>query len=170
MERGILLRNVQRKDAGFYYCHATEHGFTQGLLHLQLEVIYAQQADSLSLSWEEESTQPFLRKLWYQDFLQLVDHPNLSTMDQVCEQLWSRKSHQPKKKPHPLPPLLNIKSKSQKWKHLEEKRKARSRRTHEVPRAERAPRSTDIWWPIGRWTYPNLCAGKGQGSRVGVWE
>ncbi|XP_070594875.1 semaphorin-3B isoform X1 [Erythrolamprus reginae] len=145
MERGILLRSVQRKDAGFYYCHATEHGFTQDLLHLQLEVIFAQPSDSLPLSWEEESTQPFHRKLWYQDFLQLVDHPNLSTMDQVCEQLWSRKSHQPKKKPPPLPPLFNIKSKSQKWKHLEEKRKARSRRTHEVPRAERAPRSTDIW-------------------------
>uniref|UniRef100_A0A8C6X8S7 Semaphorin 3B n=1 Tax=Naja naja TaxID=35670 RepID=A0A8C6X8S7_NAJNA len=106
MERGILLRSVQRKDAGFYYCHATEHGFTQGVLHLQLEVIHAQQADSLSLSREEESTQPFHRKLWYQDFLQL--------------QL-------------------------QKWKHLEEKQKGRSRRTHEMPRAERAPRSTDIW-------------------------
>uniref|UniRef100_A0A8C6X9J6 Semaphorin 3B n=1 Tax=Naja naja TaxID=35670 RepID=A0A8C6X9J6_NAJNA len=145
MERGILLRSVQRKDAGFYYCHATEHGFTQGVLHLQLEVIHAQQADSLSLSREEESTQPFHRKLWYQDFLQLVDHPNLSTMDQVCEQLWSRKSHQPKKKPPPLSPLFNIKSKSQKWKHLEEKQKGRSRRTHEMPRAERAPRSTDIW-------------------------
>uniref|UniRef100_A0A8D2LFK4 Semaphorin 3B n=1 Tax=Varanus komodoensis TaxID=61221 RepID=A0A8D2LFK4_VARKO len=119
MERGILLRNVQRRDAGFYHCHATEHGFTQSLLRLRLDVIYAQQADSLSLSWEEDATEPFHRKLWYQDFLQLVDHPNLSTMDQVCEH--------------------------HKWKHLEEKRKARSRRTHEVPRAERGPRSTDIW-------------------------
>uniref|UniRef100_A0A8D2Q5J3 Semaphorin 3B n=1 Tax=Varanus komodoensis TaxID=61221 RepID=A0A8D2Q5J3_VARKO len=144
MERGILLRNVQRRDAGFYHCHATEHGFTQSLLRLRLDVIYAQQADSLSLSWEEDATEPFHRKLWYQDFLQLVDHPNLSTMDQVCEQLWSRKSHQPKKKPLLLPPL-SVKAKSHKWKHLEEKRKARSRRTHEVPRAERGPRSTDIW-------------------------
>lgn len=144
MERGILLRNVQRKDAGLYHCHATEHGFTQSLLHLQLEVIHAQQADSLSVSREEEPAQPFHRKLWYQDFLQLVDHPNLSTMDQVCEQLWSRKSHQPKKKPL-LPPPLSVKAKSHKWKHLEDKRKGRSRRTHEVPRAERGPRSTDVW-------------------------
>ncbi|KAJ6667718.1 hypothetical protein lerEdw1_016039 [Lerista edwardsae] len=144
MDRGILLRSVQRKDAGLYHCHATEHGFTQSLLQLRLEVIHAQQADALSLSSEEEPTQSFHRKLWYQDFLQLVDHPNLSTMDQVCEQLWSRKSHQPKKKP-PLPPPLSIKVKSHKWKHVEEKRKARSRRTHEVLRAERGPRSTNIW-------------------------
>lgn len=144
MERGILLRSVHRRDAGLYHCHATEHGFTQNLLRLQLEVIHAQQAESLTFSREEEPTQPFHRKLWYQDFLQLVDHPNLSTMDQVCEQLWSHKSHQPKKKP-PLPPPLSVKAKNQKWKHLGEKRKARSRRTHEVPRAERGPRSTDIW-------------------------
>nr|XP_056712752.1 semaphorin-3B [Euleptes europaea] len=144
MERGILLRSVQRKDAGVYHCHAKEHGFTQNLLDLRLEVIHTQQADSLSYSWEEEPTQPFHRKLWYQDFLQLVDHPNLSTMDQVCEQLRSRKSHQPKKKP-PLPPPLSVNAKNQKWKHLGEKRKARSRRMHEVPRAERGPRSIDIW-------------------------
>ncbi|XP_060621736.2 semaphorin-3B [Anolis sagrei] len=144
MERGILLRSVQHKDAGLYHCQATEHGFTQNLLHLRLEVINAQQAETLSFSWEEEPTQPFHRKLWYQDFLQLVDHPNLSTMDQVCEQLWSRKNHQPKRKPL-LPPPLSVKAKNHKWKHLEEKKRARSRRTHEVPRSERGPRSTDFW-------------------------
>lgn len=44
MERGVLLRSVQRADAGLYLCHATEHGFTQPLLRLSLEVIGARQA------------------------------------------------------------------------------------------------------------------------------
>ncbi|XP_025060160.1 semaphorin-3B isoform X2 [Alligator sinensis] len=143
-DRGILIRSVLHKDTGLYHCHATEHGFTQSLLRLSLEVIGAQQADSLSYSWEEEPSEPASHKLWYRDFLQLVDHPNLSTVDQLCQQLWSRKSHQPKKKP-PLPPPLSVKAKNHKWKHLEEKRKARSRRTHEVPRAERGPRSAAVW-------------------------
>uniref|UniRef100_A0A8C5X1R5 Semaphorin 3B n=1 Tax=Malurus cyaneus samueli TaxID=2593467 RepID=A0A8C5X1R5_9PASS len=43
-ERGVLLRSVQRADAGLYLCHATEHGFTQPLLRLSLEVIGAWQA------------------------------------------------------------------------------------------------------------------------------
>uniref|UniRef100_A0A8C9NW40 Semaphorin 3B n=1 Tax=Serinus canaria TaxID=9135 RepID=A0A8C9NW40_SERCA len=36
-ERGVLLRSVQRSDAGLYLCHATEHGFTQPLLRLSLD-------------------------------------------------------------------------------------------------------------------------------------
>uniref|UniRef100_A0A8C4WJ88 Semaphorin 3B n=1 Tax=Gopherus evgoodei TaxID=1825980 RepID=A0A8C4WJ88_9SAUR len=134
-ERGILLRSVTRKDAGLYHCQATEHGFTQTLLRLSLEVIGAR---------EEAPAEPASSKLWYQDFLQLVDHPNLSTMDQVCQQLWGRTSHQPKKKP-PRPPPLSIQVKPHKWKHVEEMRKARKRRTHELPRAERGPRSAAAW-------------------------
>uniref|UniRef100_A0A8C0GLL3 Semaphorin 3B n=1 Tax=Chelonoidis abingdonii TaxID=106734 RepID=A0A8C0GLL3_CHEAB len=134
-ERGILLRSVTRKDAGLYHCQATEHGFTQTLLRLSLEVIGAR---------EEAPAEPASSKLWYQDFLQLVDHPNLSAMDQVCQQLWGRTSHQPKKKP-PRPPPLSIQAKPHKWKHVEETRKARKRRTHELPRTERGPRSAAAW-------------------------
>ncbi|EMP33860.1 Semaphorin-3B [Chelonia mydas] len=134
-ERGILLRSVARKDTGLYHCQATEHGFTQTLLRLSLEVIGAR---------EEVPAEPASSKLWYQDFLQLVDHPNLSTMDQVCHQLWGRMSHQPKKK-LPLPSALSIQAKPHKWKHVEETRKARKRRTHELPRAERGPRSAAAW-------------------------
>nr|XP_033781887.1 semaphorin-3B isoform X1 [Geotrypetes seraphini] len=143
-DRGILLRNVLRKDAGIYHCHAIEHGFTQTLMHLSLEIISTQKADSISQEDEtsESLSSPVSRKVWYRDFLQLIDHPNLNTVDQVCEQLWIRKSHQPKKKP---PPPLNVKNKAHKWKHLEEKRKTRSRRTHEPLRAERGPRSAAIW-------------------------
>lgn len=148
-DRGILLRSILRKDGGIYQCHATEHGFTQSLMRITLEVIGAQQADSFS---QEEGptgghSSPGSRKVWYQDFLQLVDHPTLNTVDQVCEQLWSRKNHPPKKKPLPPPalPPLNVQAKAHKWKHLEEKRKARNRRTHETSRADRGPRSATVW-------------------------
>ncbi|XP_075795657.1 semaphorin-3B isoform X3 [Pelodiscus sinensis] len=120
-ERGILLRSVARRDAGLYLCQATEHGFTQSLLRLRLEVLSAR---------EEPPAVPPSSKLWYQDFLQLVDHPNLGAVDRVCQQLWGRQASQAK--PH-------------KWKHLEEARRARKRRTHEPPRAERGPRSAATW-------------------------
>uniref|UniRef100_A0A8C9NXT2 Semaphorin 3B n=1 Tax=Serinus canaria TaxID=9135 RepID=A0A8C9NXT2_SERCA len=63
-ERGVLLRSVQRSDAGLYLCHATEHGFTQPLLRLSLD------GDRRLLSGGIPG-----RKVWYRDFLQLVERP-----------------------------------------------------------------------------------------------
>ncbi|TSK38443.1 Semaphorin-3D [Bagarius yarrelli] len=38
-ERGLLIRWVQRSDAGLYVCTAQEHSFTRTLLHLSLRVL-----------------------------------------------------------------------------------------------------------------------------------
>ncbi|XP_075039966.1 semaphorin-3B isoform X2 [Mixophyes fleayi] len=143
-DRGILLRSVMRRDAGTFLCHASEHGFSQVLLHLNVEVIPSSRA--------EESLGPHRvpQMRWYQDFMRLIQQPG-SKGEQMCEELWARKGrtqHPPG--PHGAPQLPASKSpgrpplsmKAKKWKHLEDKIKVRSRRTHEHQRAERGPRST----------------------------
>ncbi|XP_075430282.1 semaphorin-3A-like [Ascaphus truei] len=156
-ERGVLLRSALRRDAGTYLCHSSEHGFSQTLLRLLLEVIPSSRAEDPPGSHRGASLR------WYQDFLRLVQQP--SSAEQVCEELWIRRGrtphqpgplgpphqpglqgppHQPGLQGPPQRPFtpLSIKAKAQKWKHLEDKRKVRSRRTHSPPtRAERGPRS-----------------------------
>uniref|UniRef100_A0A3P8Y7L5 Sema domain, immunoglobulin domain (Ig), short basic domain, secreted, (semaphorin) 3B n=1 Tax=Esox lucius TaxID=8010 RepID=A0A3P8Y7L5_ESOLU len=120
-ERGLLMRRVLKRDAGLYQCHSMEHGFTQTLLGITLEVVPSTSpslpADS-PLRLDPRSGGTALpsnnQKLWYRDFMQLVDHPNLSTVDQICEQ---------------------------NWKHLQDTRKGRNRRTHDGKPSPRAPRS-----------------------------
>ncbi|XP_005996380.1 semaphorin-3B isoform X2 [Latimeria chalumnae] len=142
-DRGILLRDILRKDSGIYSCQAMELGFSQTLLHITLEVISAQQVDELVQREAPRGRAPASQKVWYQDFLQLLDHPNLNTVDQICEQVWRRKNRQSKQKPPPPP--VSLRTSHKKWKHLQEIRKGRNRRTHEAPRKDRAPRSATIW-------------------------
>ncbi|XP_038628788.1 semaphorin-3B isoform X1 [Tachyglossus aculeatus] len=140
-ERGILLRSLGRLDAGVYHCHTQEHSFTQPLRRLALTVLGTHHAEQLA---REEflgprATSPASHKLWYRDFLQLVEP--VGSMGQMCEQLWSRKELQ-----FPPPGLqpAGPRPHGHKWKHLE-KRKGRNRRTHPEPRAERGPRSAIPW-------------------------
>uniref|UniRef100_A0A673BD16 Sema domain, immunoglobulin domain (Ig), short basic domain, secreted, (semaphorin) 3B n=1 Tax=Sphaeramia orbicularis TaxID=375764 RepID=A0A673BD16_9TELE len=151
-DRGLLVRRVLKRDVGVYQCHAMEHGFTQTLLGITLEVVP-------STSPSEPPVRPDPRsgggppstnqKLWYRDFMQLVDHPNLSAVDQICEQVWARKNAgaDPAEKSFPTapkeaPPLGPVgRPANKKWKHLQEIRKGRNRRTHDGKPSPRAPRS-----------------------------
>ncbi|MEQ2158953.1 hypothetical protein GOODEAATRI_017444, partial [Goodea atripinnis] len=157
-DRGLLIRRVLKRDVGVYQCHAMEHGFTQTLLGITLEVV---PSTSSSISNIPSDTPVRLdprsgggpsstnQKLWYRDFMQLVDHPNLSTVDQICEQVWARKQAGadqvaksfplPGKEILPLGPAVRPANK--KWKHLQEIRKGRNRRTHDGKPSPRAPRS-----------------------------
>uniref|UniRef100_A0A3Q3X7L1 Uncharacterized protein n=1 Tax=Mola mola TaxID=94237 RepID=A0A3Q3X7L1_MOLML len=119
-DRGLLIRRVLKRDFGVYQCHAMEHGFTQTLLGITLEVIPSASASVSNLPSDAPARSdprsgggpPMTnQKLWYRDFMQLVDHPNLNTIDQICEQ------------------------------HLQEIRKGRNRRTHDGKPNPRAPRS-----------------------------
>ncbi|XP_053481389.1 semaphorin-3B [Ictalurus furcatus] len=160
--RGLLLRRVLRRDGGVYKCHAMEHGFTQTLLSITLEVVPISgpahsrghsptqsqghsPAQSQGHNPAQSQSQSTNQKLWYRDFMQLVDHPNLSTVDQICEQVWSRKHSQSDKAmadaPNESPPTDPLHSTHKKWKHLKEVRKGRNRRTHDGKPAPRAPRS-----------------------------
>ncbi|KAM9534094.1 semaphorin-3B isoform 3-T3 [Guaruba guarouba] len=136
-ERGVLLRSVQRADAGLYLCHATEHGFTQPLLRLSLEVIGARQAAGTAPDGDPHlPAGASSRKVWYQDFLQLVERPPLGAADRVCQRLWTRGRPLPPPRPQAGPPGRG---------QGEEPRRARRRRTHEGSRAERGPRSASPW-------------------------
>ncbi|XP_078092128.1 semaphorin-3ab [Mustelus asterias] len=139
-EQGLLLRSLQRKDAGIYICQTVEHGFMQMLLKVTLEIIDTEHLEELlhkdvddSLrAKESHSLIAPNQKVWYRDFMQLINHPNLNTMDEFCEQVWRRDRRQRKQRPAHTP------GNSNKWKHLQENKKGRNRRTHE---SERPPRS-----------------------------
>ncbi|XP_043944287.1 semaphorin-3A [Protopterus annectens] len=140
-EQGLLLRSLHRKDSGIYYCYTIEHGFIQNILKVTLEIIDAEQLEELLHKHQEgevhkpketSSVSTPNQKVWYRDFMQLINHPNLNTMDDFCEQVWKRERKQRKQRPASTPANAN------KWKHLQETKKGRNRRTHE---AERSPRS-----------------------------
>uniref|UniRef100_A0AAQ5XI74 Sema domain, immunoglobulin domain (Ig), short basic domain, secreted, (semaphorin) 3B n=1 Tax=Amphiprion ocellaris TaxID=80972 RepID=A0AAQ5XI74_AMPOC len=157
-DRGLLIRRVLKRDVGVYQCHAMEHGFTQTLLGITLEVVPSTSSSvsnlpsdaSVRLDPRSGSGPPTTsQKLWYRDFMQLVDHPNLSTVDQICEQVWARKNAGGDQgdKSFPaagkdIPPLgPAVRPANKKWKHLQEIRKGRNRRTHDGKPNPRAPRS-----------------------------
>uniref|UniRef100_A0A8D2Q2Q5 Semaphorin 3A n=1 Tax=Varanus komodoensis TaxID=61221 RepID=A0A8D2Q2Q5_VARKO len=140
-EQGLLMRSLQRKDSGVYFCHAVEHGFMQTLLKVTLEIIDTEHLEELlhkeedgdsSKIKEASSSMTPSQKVWYRDFMQLINHPNLNTMDEFCEQVWKRDRKQRRQRP------ANAQVNTNKWKHLQENKKGRNRRTHEF---ERAPRS-----------------------------
>uniref|UniRef100_A0A671YSX1 Sema domain, immunoglobulin domain (Ig), short basic domain, secreted, (semaphorin) 3B n=1 Tax=Sparus aurata TaxID=8175 RepID=A0A671YSX1_SPAAU len=143
-DRGLLIRRVLKRDIGVYQCHAMEHGFTQTLLGITLEVVPSTSSSVSNLPSDAPvrleprsgGGPPMTnQKLWYRDFMQLVDHPNLSTVDQICEQSFPA----PGKDVPPLGPAVRPANK--KWKHLQEIRKGRNRRTHDGKPNPRAPRS-----------------------------
>nr|XP_023671776.1 semaphorin-3A [Paramormyrops kingsleyae] len=138
MEQGLLIRGLQKKDSGVYYCHAMEHGFIQTLLRVSMEVIDMDGLDDL-LHRDGDGSKPrdgpgqlASQKVWYRDFMSLINHPNLSNVEELCEQVWRRGRKQRRQKVQSAPPH------GSKWKHLQENKKGRNRRTHEL---ERAPRS-----------------------------
>ncbi|KAJ3586613.1 hypothetical protein NHX12_013009 [Muraenolepis orangiensis] len=157
-DRGLLIRRVLKRDVGVYQCHAMEHGFTQTLLGITLEVVPSTSSSTASSVSNLPSDSPVRleprsgggppltnQKLWYRDFMQLVDHPNLSTVDQICEQVWARKAasdQSEKVAARQVPPLAPVnRPPKQKWKHLQDIRKGRNRRTHDGKQNPRAPRS-----------------------------
>ncbi|KAM6170404.1 semaphorin-3B isoform 1-T1 [Rhynchocyon petersi] len=121
--RGLLLRGLRRGDSGMYLCAAVEQGFSQPLRRLALHVLSAVQAERLARI-EEPAPAPKGPKLWYRDFLQLVEPGGGGGNSlRMCR---------PPLTPHPSP--------------LEPRRKGRNRRTHaSEPRAERGPRSAKHW-------------------------
>ncbi|XP_076849507.1 semaphorin-3ab [Brachyhypopomus gauderio] len=145
-EQGLLIRTLLQKDSGVYYCHAVEHGFIQTLLRLTLHVIPSEYLDDLLHRDPPDAGQPPHGKMWYQDFLSLINPPSLNSVDQLCEQVWRRERKQRRQKAHIMHAsqshashLLHAgQSHANKWKLMQESKKGRNRRTHET---QRPPRS-----------------------------
>eukprot|EP00063_Salmo_salar_P026972 XP_014001807.1 PREDICTED: semaphorin-3F-like [Salmo salar] len=108
-EQGLLFRRVLRQDEGVYVCRSREHGFTQTLTRLSLEVL---QGDTLSellarddapldgpqgakgyRAWPpchaHRSTGPLSQpRSWFKDIMQLIGPSNLPHVEEYCEKLW----------------------------------------------------------------------------------
>uniref|UniRef100_A0A8C6SRN0 Sema domain, immunoglobulin domain (Ig), short basic domain, secreted, (semaphorin) 3Ab n=1 Tax=Neogobius melanostomus TaxID=47308 RepID=A0A8C6SRN0_9GOBI len=155
-DQGLLIRTLSKTDSGVYTCLAVEHGFMQTLLKVTLEVIDTERLENLLRRDGEGGA-----KLWYRDFLSLVNHPTLHSVDEFCEQIWKRERKHRKQKAHMvqaqhqqqqqqqqtktiLSPSVHAHSQSHapslaaKWRHLQDRQKGRNRRTHDI---QRAPRS-----------------------------
>lgn len=136
----------------------------QMLLKVTLEVFDSERLEDLLHRNEESTNTPAQdrpspqespsQKLWYRDFLSLVNHPTLNSVDEFCEQVWKRERKHRRQKAHLVPQAqmqqqqqkvvvnphthMHTQGLATKWKHLQERQKGRNRRTHEL---ERAPRS-----------------------------
>ncbi|XP_062861162.1 semaphorin-3aa isoform X4 [Trichomycterus rosablanca] len=134
-DRGLLIRSLTQADTGVYLCHAVEHGFIQPLLRLTLQVIPSQRVGELLLRTGAADRNSAKQKLWYQDFLSILEHPDLNSVDEFCEHVWKKERKQRGKKP---PKAGRTPASTAKWKHLQENKRGRNRRTHEQ---QRPPRS-----------------------------
>ncbi|XP_057709584.1 semaphorin-3aa isoform X2 [Corythoichthys intestinalis] len=94
-DQGLLIRSLSQSDTGVYHCQAVEHGFIQPLLRLNLQVIPAfRLGDILPVPPGAPSTGK--QRVWYRDFLSLLDHPDLNSVEEFCDRVW-KKDRKPKK-------------------------------------------------------------------------
>lgn len=120
-EYGLLIRSLQRKDTGAYYCKAQEHTFVHTIVKLNLNVIENGHMESTQKTEEEEGRGRDLlteSRLRYKDYIQLVSSPSFS-LEEWCEQMWHREKRRQRNKG------------GAKWKHMQEMKKKRNRRHHE---------------------------------------
>ncbi|KAM3842756.1 sema domain, immunoglobulin domain (Ig), short basic domain, secreted, (semaphorin) 3bl, partial [Diretmus argenteus] len=112
-EQGLLFRRVSRQDEGVYICRSREHGFTQTLARLALEVLQGETlgellaredaAAGLSDGFKERSAGGYRAWLpcrggaagqmgqsrsWFKDIMQLIGPSNLPQVEEYCERMW----------------------------------------------------------------------------------
>lgn len=76
-----------------------EHGFIQPLLRLHLQVIPAQKLGDILPGASPAGGgvgHSAKHRLWYRDFLSLLDHPDLHSVEEFCDRVW-KKDRKPKK-------------------------------------------------------------------------
>lgn len=115
-EQGLLFRRVFRQDAGSYICRSREHGFTQTLARLTIEVLQGETVDELMLARDNagfsepfkdrstggyrawmpcntysragSSSQISQSRTWFKDIMQLIGPSNLPHVEEYCERMW----------------------------------------------------------------------------------
>ncbi|XP_075455668.1 semaphorin-3D [Ascaphus truei] len=120
-EYGLLIRSLQKKDSGMYYCKAQEHTFIHTIMKLNVKIIENEQMENTQKTEDDEGRGRDLiteSRLRYKDYLQLLSSPNFS-LDEYCEQMWHKDKKRQRNKG------------GAKWKHVQEIKKNRNRRHHE---------------------------------------
>ncbi|XP_067346577.1 semaphorin-3aa isoform X2 [Channa argus] len=98
-DQGLLIRSLTQSDTGVYHCQAVEHGFIQPLQRLSLQVIPAQKLGDILPGFPSAggvAGHSAKHKLWYRDFLSLLDHPDLNSVEEFCDQVWKKERKQKK--------------------------------------------------------------------------
>ncbi|XP_042259958.1 semaphorin-3A-like [Thunnus maccoyii] len=96
-EQGLLIRSLTQTDTGVYHCQAVEHGFIQPLLRLNLQVIPAQKLGDILPGLPGVGSgagHSAKHRLWYRDFLSLLDHPDLNSVEEFCDRVWKKERKQ----------------------------------------------------------------------------
>uniref|UniRef100_A0A672IGY9 Semaphorin-3ab-like n=1 Tax=Salarias fasciatus TaxID=181472 RepID=A0A672IGY9_SALFA len=139
-DQGLLIRSLSQADTGVYHCQAVEHGFIQPLLRLNLQVIPTQRLGDIlpglpGVGGAMGGTAK--HRLWYRDFLSLLDHPDLNSVEEFCDRVWKKERKQKRVKT-PNGNSQGRPDSATKWRRMQENKKGRNRRTHEL---QRPPRS-----------------------------
>lgn len=100
-DQGLLIRTLSQSDVGTYHCQAVEHGFIQPLMRLNLQVIPTQKLGDIlpGFSAAGNGMGPSAKhRMWYRDFLSLLDHPDLNSVEEFCDRVWRKERKQKKVK------------------------------------------------------------------------
>uniref|UniRef100_A0A8C6U6T1 Sema domain, immunoglobulin domain (Ig), short basic domain, secreted, (semaphorin) 3Aa n=1 Tax=Neogobius melanostomus TaxID=47308 RepID=A0A8C6U6T1_9GOBI len=129
-DQGLLIRTLSQSDVGTYHCHA---------------VIPTQKLGDILPGFPAAANggDPSPKhRMWYRDFLSLLDHPDLNSVEEFCDRVWKKERKQKKgktpksKSDRAVARLTN--QHPAKWRRMQENKKGRNRRTHEL---QRPPRS-----------------------------
>uniref|UniRef100_A0A8C9YIT8 Sema domain, immunoglobulin domain (Ig), short basic domain, secreted, (semaphorin) 3bl n=1 Tax=Sander lucioperca TaxID=283035 RepID=A0A8C9YIT8_SANLU len=143
-EQGLLFRRLFRQDEGVYICHSREHGFTQTLARLTLEVLQGETVDELmarsyrawmpcsAYSRGGSSSQIGQSRTWFKDIMQLIGPSNLPHVEEYCERMWCNDK-------------LRRKHKSMLEKYRQAQESARKARSKSSGERNRTPRDLSAW-------------------------
>ncbi|KAM4562791.1 sema domain, immunoglobulin domain (Ig), short basic domain, secreted, (semaphorin) 3bl [Odontesthes bonariensis] len=158
-EQGLLFRRLFRQDEGVYICRSREHGFTQTLARLTLEVLQGDTVDELmardnaglsdtfkdrstggyrawmpcsTYSRGSSSSQIGQSRTWFKDIMQLIGPSNLAHVEEYCERMWCNDK-------------LKRKHKSMLEKYRQAQDSARKTRSKSSGERNRTPRDLRAW-------------------------
>lgn len=100
-DQGLLIRTLSQSDVGTYHCQAVEHGFIQPLMRLNLQVIPTQKLGDILPGFPNVASgvgPSAKHRMWYRDFLSLLDHPDLNSVEEFCDRVWKKERKQKKAK------------------------------------------------------------------------
>uniref|UniRef100_A0A3Q2QCD9 Sema domain, immunoglobulin domain (Ig), short basic domain, secreted, (semaphorin) 3bl n=1 Tax=Fundulus heteroclitus TaxID=8078 RepID=A0A3Q2QCD9_FUNHE len=90
-DQGLLFRHLFRQDEGVYICRSREHGFTQTLARIALQVLQGDTVDELiarDSAGTSDTGQIGQSRTWFKDIMQLIGPSNLPHVEEYCERMW----------------------------------------------------------------------------------